>query len=442
MSYVTDELLPRVINALRERLKTHQNYADLWNKLGLCLWFSGEYDEGRKCFEKALKINPNYVDCAVNYAYILYQMGETETAISNLIRLYKRLERHNIAHTLGRFYALNGDLKNASFYLNKAAEKERPLLYRLDAYLLRLLSEPDNPKHRRAIRSLVASDPPYKRYISTHRLLGRNGSSRERILQTFTVSPYLHLVYVEIADLLASQGDLQTAHKLFAKAEAVLPDSPIAEYAMGQIDFARGEFNEAKKHLRRAIKYDPIFNQAYISLANVYASLGEFKQAEEYLRKAVQVEPSYPDLRYQLGNHLLQCGKYVEAKEQLEKALSIKPDYPFARYALATALFHLGEYNKVLGIYKKLSPKRLDLADIHAQKAACYLLLNKPAEALSECLFLLPKENRSTFSLYLAQAFFHIGNRNSAKKMLNRLLKEKPCPSLAHRARLLLKQIK
>ncbi|MCX7704272.1 MAG: hypothetical protein N2234_09300, partial [Planctomycetota bacterium] len=109
-----------------------------------------------------------------------------------------------------------------------------------------------------------------------------------------------------------------------------------------------------------------------------------------------------------------------------------------AQYALATCLFHLGEYERVLKIYEELESVALDFPDIHAQKAASYLLLGRPIDALTASMLLLPKEKRSTFRLYFAQALIHIGDKKNAKTVIEGLFKENPCPSLARRARLLL----
>jgi len=441
------KLLSRLIVVLQKEVAEHSEYADRQNRLGLALFLAKDYEAAERHFEEALRINSNYTDCRVNLAYLLHHTRRTEDAL-DMLKIYEcgaipPRTAHTypyIAHTLGRLLALAGRLKEAERYLDAAAEKKRPLLFRLDAELLRLLS--GRPRVQKRIRRLASTDASYKRYISVHRLLTDGPALKRRIRRLFALNPNFHLVYIDMADMVASDGDLKTARRLFARAETILPDSASAENALGMIHLANGELNEARKHLRRAIRYDPKFVKAYLNLAYICSDKGNISLAIRHLQKAVKAAPLYPDIRWHLGTHLLLAGRYKEAKEQLEKALSLLPPYNVAKYALATALFHLNEFERVLEIYDELDIDGLELPDMHAQRVACYLALERPIDALRECIWMLPAENRPAFMLYFAQALAHIDEKEKAENMLKRLLKTAPPDDITRRARAMLRRLK
>ncbi|MCX7702941.1 MAG: tetratricopeptide repeat protein, partial [Planctomycetota bacterium] len=271
MRVTTEEnLLEGAIESLTEILKKHPNYADVWNRLGLCFYLRKDYKEARRCFENGLKINSNYADCAVNYAYTLWQMGDVKNGIRRLLKIYGRTQKASIGNTLGRIFVSLGDFRKGIEYLAKSSQARRPLLYKLDFYFAHLLSDDRKKEFKREIRKIVRAEPSYKRFIKTQGLLETRGIHKSKILQMFNTNPNLHLVYVEMANLSASEGDMQRAKKLFLKAETILPDSAHAEYALGQIHFGRNESAAAKRHFRKAIKYDPHFTKSYISLSYIY----------------------------------------------------------------------------------------------------------------------------------------------------------------------------
>lgn len=443
------EILSRLIGKLKSVLKEHPDYADMQNRLGLALCLLKEHKAAYKHFEKALEINGNYTDCVVNLAYLMHHMSRTEDAIGMLKKFRDREipariahTRPYVAHTLGRLLALTDNLEEAAEFINEASETKRPLLFRLDAELLRLLLGESVSYVERRIRHFASIDAPYKRYISIHRLLLRTPTLKRRILRLFATNPNLHLVYVDMADMVASEGDLQTARRLFRKAETILPDSAFIEDALGTICIAQGDPEKARRHFRRAIRYDPKFVKAYLNLAYICSDRGDLNHAIRHIQRAVKVAPLYPDLRWHLGTHLLLAGRYEEAKEQLEKALSLLPPYNVAKYALATALFHLNEYERVLQIYEELDIDGLEIPEMHAQRVACYLALERPVDAIKECIYILPLEIRPAFMLYFAHALAHIDQREQARRLLERVLESSPDDVVARRARTMLRRLR
>lgn len=73
-------------------LKEHQ-LADLYNSLGLVYADTGEFTAAEFCFQKALKINPNYMEAALNLSVLFNNLGEGKKSKE----IYKKLKKYGTA---------------------------------------------------------------------------------------------------------------------------------------------------------------------------------------------------------------------------------------------------------------------------------------------------------------------------------------------------------
>jgi len=81
------------------------------------------------------------------------------------------------------------------------------------------------------------------------------------------------------------------------------------------------------------------------------------------------------------------------------------------------------------------------MVEIHAQKAACLLLLGDPVSAMAECAFLLPGEDeRATMLFYLAQALKKMGDNRRANKLLRLVTRSFPRTRAALKSKRILRK--
>ena len=394
------EYLPLLLEELERDLQEHPNYADIHNRLGLVRHFVGDFGSARVAFLRALTINKNYVDCICNMAYTLLEIEGPAAALLWSRTHMNRLSNWRIIHTHARMLAQADLWREAADTLDSIQSPH--LTAEVDAVLCRLISDPADTRALAALEKILGESKTYRRLLMRNNLTSPP-LDRKKVANILRNNPNIHLVYVDMAKVAANRDDMDTARLLFSAATCISPNSPFAEHALGNILMTRGQRARAKKHFLRAIEFDPLFVNAHLNLAYICVSQGKDDEALKWFQEAVKVAPSFPDVRYQLANHLIQMGRYDEAIPHLKKALSLNPNYSFARFALATALFHLGRYAECLRIYKDLRPDSLDMVEIHAQKAACLLLLGDPVSAIAECVFLLPGEDeRATVLFYLS----------------------------------------
>ncbi|WP_269611057.1 tetratricopeptide repeat protein [Prochlorococcus marinus] len=112
-----------------------------------------------------------------------------------------------------------------------------------------------------------------------------------------------------------------------------------------------GKLKEAELSIRKAIKLNPDYAEAYLNLGNVLNNLYNLKGAEKSYRKAIELNPNFAKAHSNLGTLLKDLGKLEEAELSTRKAIQLKPNFAEAYSNLGTISHTLG---KISDSYKYL----------------------------------------------------------------------------------------
>ncbi|MEZ4415131.1 MAG: tetratricopeptide repeat protein [Gemmatimonadota bacterium] len=74
------EDLLAVLGECQRSLVRHPRYADLHNRAGICLALLDQLDESVAAFDRALQINPEYLEAQLNRAIVLSELGRYEAS--------------------------------------------------------------------------------------------------------------------------------------------------------------------------------------------------------------------------------------------------------------------------------------------------------------------------------------------------------------------------
>ncbi len=69
------------VGELEQALSFAPDFPDLHNLLGLALGMTGERDRAAACFQRALQLNPQYVEARLNLAIVYNEMGRYDEAL-------------------------------------------------------------------------------------------------------------------------------------------------------------------------------------------------------------------------------------------------------------------------------------------------------------------------------------------------------------------------
>ncbi len=95
----------------------------------------------------------------------------------------------------------------------------------------------------------------------------------------------------QLALALDKAGDKAGERAALDKAVTLEPGAALAQHQLGYVLYTGGEYDAAEEHFRLAVKDDPQFTQAWISLAATLATKSRPTEAQEALGRALRLDP-------------------------------------------------------------------------------------------------------------------------------------------------------
>ncbi len=143
---------------------------------------------------------------------------------------------------------------------------------------------------------------------------------------------------------------------------------------------SRGErYEQAVRHLKKALKIHPAFPEAYNNLAVQYLRLGREQEALEALTQSLQLRPT-AQAHQNLGVLRMNQGQYQEAAQSLFEAHQMDPEDGQTMRSLGELFFRVGQYQMALEWLNKVSDD--DDAMLALARGHCHLRLEHYGEAL------------------------------------------------------------
>ena len=81
----------------------------------------------------------------------------------------------------------------------------------------------------------------------------------------------------------------------------IAPNNPLVLSNLGRFLFEKGNFDDAKIYLKKAIDLKPDFWIAYNNLATLEASEGNLIEAEKNFHKVIKINPNFTHLLMENG---------------------------------------------------------------------------------------------------------------------------------------------
>jgi protein O-mannosyl-transferase len=130
---------------------------------------------------------------------------------------------------------------------------------------------------------------------------------------------------------LAKHGDYEAAIPMLLQLLKEQPNTWLANYNYGRLNYDMGMLEPAERYLARAQGIDPRMPDTYLQLALVDMRFGRLDLAEGNIRQAVTLRPIEAGYRFALGAVLAQRGNCTEAVAQFHEAIDLQPGFPRAQ---------------------------------------------------------------------------------------------------------------
>jgi tetratricopeptide (TPR) repeat protein len=307
-------LRQRNIAGAREHLAAAQNFApnDPAVHVMLGVSYAGErkFAEAEREFEAALKLNPRYTPALAELAGVWTVNGQTPKAVA-------RLKQHTAANRddadshllLGSICRQSRDYPCAEAALTRAAELA-----------------PQNIQTRIQLGGV-------------HQDQGRTDAAIQQYEQALKIEPRSAGIHALLGTLKLKKGDMDGARKHYEQGMSIDPNSAVIANNLAVTNaLRRGNLDEAMALAQKAREISPDLVNAADTLGWIQYQKGLYSSAIRHLEEAVRKAPESGTYQYHLGMALVAAGQREKGRTHLEAATRLKidpDDAAQARTALA-----------------------------------------------------------------------------------------------------------
>ncbi|OGD17129.1 hypothetical protein A2V47_07320 [Candidatus Atribacteria bacterium RBG_19FT_COMBO_35_14] len=283
------------------------------------------YEPAEREYEKALGLDQTNILARINQGYVLYKIGEKESALTNLSLIIIEDPNNAFAYLVkGMIYkdALEHDLAIKEY------EKVVELI-------------PQNDKLISELAQLYQDNDQFIEATETYIKLGKLKPS-PNILDNFLAYQVSAAGYLNLGDYYSSVGNIDQAVFAYTKATQFSEDKrsiAIAYYRLGLINLKGKEYEQAIMEKVLSQKFYPLyikdftfdnFAQAFMEIGDMHYNAGELQRAYQNYELALQLADSnyiLSEAHYKLGLSYYRSQDYENAVREGEIALSLNPEF-------------------------------------------------------------------------------------------------------------------
>ena len=307
------------VDLLAERIRHRPECADQYVRLGDVYAKMGRERDSMEAYEKALSLNPDYLEATVKAASLRLRDGHFEQAaltFARAVEINDRLVHGYVGlgvarHAMGQHEEAMAALETAS-----TIEPNSALLFSEVARL--------------RLKSAAAEE--VERYLSPAALVAEPEGTIDD----------------DVRDVVSAH----VAHLRAAIAEH--PNHADLHYRLGVLLKHGGDLNGAIQSLRQAVAINPRYLKALTRLGFSLRECGDHDAALDVFRNALSIDAESADLHYQLGLVFADQRRFNEAVDQFEQAARKDPSCRDHVANLALALQNMGLLDRAQATWQTL----------------------------------------------------------------------------------------
>jgi Tfp pilus assembly protein PilF len=173
--------------------------------------------------------------------------------------------------------------------------------------------------------------------------------------------------------------------------EPLAPNEPEAEphpaethYVLGVTRLNGADLIGAIEELREALRVQPDFPDARMSLGAALYQIGDLDGAIEAYQAALRTQHDLVHAHVNLATIYIVKREWATARNELQTALQLQPDLVRAHYALGVVRYGLGDRRGAIESYRAALQLKPDYADAHYNLGLLLKLANQEGEAAQE----------------------------------------------------------
>jgi tetratricopeptide (TPR) repeat protein len=345
---------------------------------GRILLAGGRSEDAAAAFEKAARADPGSAQTHYLLGLAQRALKRTDAAkasFSRAIQLNPALADATTA--LAELSLRSGDYAQAR-EMSESALKSKPSAAALTVKAQSLLNEGQRSQAAALLDHAVRLDelylPSVAAFVNLALLEGRGSEAVKRMAEMVERHP-------QNSGLLILQGvaylgvkDYQRAEASASRALSLDPKAPNAYTVLANAALARGNGEQGKAYLRKAIEARPGMAANYLALVAQYEREANWAEAKRVCEKAHQADPNSPIVAGALAHLYLERGGDVNLAVSLAQMVKQKmPNSPVASDTLGWAYYKLGSYNSAIVHLREAAQKEPGNALYHYHLGMAHL---------------------------------------------------------------------
>lgn len=306
------QLIGRALSRRPDAALIQFHYAD-------ALANNGEWEKAAEHFEKAIALEPEYVDAMTGLCRVYTELKRFEEAVKMGASALLIENRHAVAHN---------NVGNAMRGLGREADAARHYQAAVEA----------NPSFAEAFNNLGLS------LVA----LGFVKDGEEKLREAARLAPTLAEVHNNLGVTLANQGRFEEAIKEFETTTKLDEDHAEAHNNIGGIFRTMGRYRESLEEIEKAIELKPKVMKFHLNYAQTLKDAGRVSEAVAAIDKYLEAEPKSVFATFFKGSLQRESGDPDAGIETFRKALEIEPNSIQVLSTLGYALQERGELDEAL----------------------------------------------------------------------------------------------
>lgn len=327
--------------------------ARAWNLRGRVAANAGDLKTGLAAFDKAVSIDPKYVEPRLARVALLLDFGRLDDAAPDIAYLAREAPTEPRALYLRAVYAnQRGDAAAARSALTDLTRAVDPI--------------PRDVLQRRAPQLLILGG-------QAHYGLGNVEKAREYLESALKADPANPTARQLLGSILLTQGDANGAISMMEPALKASPNDPNVLALLASAHMARRQFDTASAYLERALKASGNAPSVEATLGLSLLGQGQRDLALEHLERAFKGDPKNARAGFALAMLQLRRGNVGRAVEVAEVVARNDPSNPQTHNLLGAARSAAGDvkgaraaYEQAAQLDRSFLPAQLNLARIEA----------------------------------------------------------------------------
>ena len=330
----------KAVELLKIALKYTDDYADVYNLIGMEHLFMDNLEMAKESFIKCLEEDLEDQSALYNVVYCFEFLDQNQDAISYLQNYIDKNPYSEIAwHQLGRLHYGVKEYESAIRAFDYATLIDDEFL---GAFMEKAKAYERLKKYAEAIESYSrtielddATSYALLRMGKCHEKLGNKALALKYFNQTVHEDPLLDKGWIAITDFYVRLKNYQKALFFVNKALAIDNQNRLYWKRYASINKQMNFYEEAEFGYRKAVEFGETGLETWLFWVDILQFLGEFESAIQTLLQASEYFPEENEVEYRLAGLYFMLTDTTKAKFHLSNALRLN----FDNYILLEDLF-------------------------------------------------------------------------------------------------------